>query len=116
MDWSLPPEAGDTDTLGLIVLLGVLAVTAALSSGKKIVSNIRSKLRCSRVHLRFLFRDKPEHYLWHECLNPPVFARTLEGKHLAAMGKVWRRKRRDGTWEYRQDEPTDEEQWNNVAW
>jgi hypothetical protein len=35
MDWSLPPEAGDTDTLGLIVFLVMLATVAALLRVKK---------------------------------------------------------------------------------
>jgi hypothetical protein len=35
MDWSLPPEAGDTDALGLIVFFVFLAVMAALFRVKK---------------------------------------------------------------------------------
>jgi hypothetical protein len=35
MDWSLPPEAGDTDALGLIVFLVFLAVVVALLRVKK---------------------------------------------------------------------------------
>lgn len=45
------------------------------------------------------FVDETE---WHKCSRIPLFV-TLEGRN--PTGQRWRRKR-DGKWEYRQDEET----------
>lgn len=51
---------------------------------------------------------------WHEC-NPFIPVKTIDGKWTLSPGKIWRRKRPDGKWEYRQDEETFDE-WIDRQW
>lgn len=43
------------------------------------------------------------------------FYRTIDGKRLSMFGQLWRRPGKNGRWEYRQDEETEQDLIDN-AW
>jgi hypothetical protein len=53
--------------------------------------------------------------LWHKCRNPFIPRRTVEGGWTNIIAQVWRRRRPDGKWEYRQDEES-VESWQTRQW
>lgn len=49
--------------------------------------------------------------IWHKCRSPFFPRRTVDGGWtIEHLGQLWRRKRPDGKWEYRQDDETYEDQ------
>jgi hypothetical protein len=46
--------------------------------------------------------------IWHKCRSPLFHRRTVDGGKTSHNGQTWRRWR-NGRWEYRQDEETEEE-------
>lgn len=57
---------------------------------------------------------KPKDYVWSK--YDPIFRHTfrLEGGTWSSNGQLWRCRRPDGKWEYRQDAETREEQLDRV--
>jgi hypothetical protein len=54
--------------------------------------------------------------VWQKCsLWLPMLHRDIHGQRLSSVGQVWRRRRPDGKWEYRQDAETFDE-WSNFQW
>jgi hypothetical protein len=47
--------------------------------------------------------------VWHQCRNPIIPRRTFDGKWTNLVGQTWRRQRKDGKWEYKQDAETGDE-------
>jgi hypothetical protein len=45
--------------------------------------------------------------IWHKRMRAPLFSRAIDGKLMIGLGQVCRR--RNGKWEYAQDEPTRDE-------
>lgn len=60
--------------------------------------------------LKSVYVETPvaDEIIWHKRLRAPWFARTIDGKIVAGPGQIWRRKR-NGEWEYQQDDETFED-------
>jgi hypothetical protein len=52
--------------------------------------------------------------IWHKC-NPIVPRRTIDGSW-TGLTQTWRRQRKDGKWEYRQDEPPQPVGLSEASW
>lgn len=52
---------------------------------------------------------------WQECNSPLIPRRTIEGRWTYGLGKLWRRRRPDGKWEYSRDQQTFDE-WSKEQW
>lgn len=70
--------------------------------------------------LQALLGKKPltgEDYLWHPRRSPLIPVRLTDGtlSDASSLGQLWRRRTRDGRWEFRQEEETadqyDARQW-----
>ncbi len=70
-----------------------------------------------RYVMGFMFPEKPgpNDYVWskYDPLFQPIV--RLENGKLSGDGTLWRRRRKDGRWEYRQDPETLEE-WSCRQW
>jgi hypothetical protein len=54
----------------------------------------------------FLQGRAADEHVWHKCRAPLLPKRDIDGKWLEDLGQIWRRRREDGKWEYRQDPET----------